>query len=91
MFKNIKALMSFNTQKYGAMTREHRRSKGVRMKKRFKKVVFENEYFIFIINEKDNALFENATKRDLDDVYFLIEILEFLQVDFEILKWGVRK
>jgi hypothetical protein len=27
----------------------------------------------------------------LDDVYFLIEILEFLQVDFEILKCGVRK
>jgi len=61
------------------------------MKKRFKKVDFENEYFIFIINEKDNELFENATKRDLKDVYFLIEILEFLEVEFEILRWGVRK
>lgn len=61
------------------------------MKKRFKKVDFENEYFIFIINEKDNALFENATKGELDDVYFLIEILEFLQVDFEIFRWGARK
>ena len=61
------------------------------MKKRFKKVDFENEYFIFIINEKDNALFENATKRDLKNVYFLIEILEFLEVEFEIFRWGVRK
>lgn len=85
--------MSFNTQKnIGAMTKKNiEETKEFKMRKRFKKVDFENEYFIFIINEKDNALFENATKRELDDVYFLIEILEFLQVDFEILKWGVRK
>lgn len=61
------------------------------MKKRFKKVDFENEYFIFIINEKDNELFENARKRDLKNVYFFIEILDFLEVEFEIFRWGVRK
>lgn len=60
------------------------------MKKRFKKVVFENEYFIFIINEKDNELF-NQAKEQSEDIYFLIENLEFLQVDFEISKWSVRK
>ena len=29
----LSLLMSFNTQKYGAMTKEHRRKKGVRMRK----------------------------------------------------------
>ena len=60
-------------------------------KKRFKKVVFENEYFIFIIDEKDNELFNQAKKQCWNDIYFFIENLEFLQVDFEISKWGVRK
>lgn len=42
---------------------------------------FENE--VFIIDEKDSELFERA-KDQSDDIYFLIENLEFLQVDFVI-------
>jgi hypothetical protein len=42
---------------------------------------FENE--VFIIDEKDSELFERA-KEQSDDIYFLIENLEFLQVDFVI-------
>ena len=53
-----------------------------------KKVVFENETYVFIIEEKDSKLFENAKENCLDDIYFFIENLEFLQVDFEIVKWG---
>ena len=80
--------MSFNTQKYGAMTKEHRRNKGVRMSKKVKKeVVFENETYVFIIEEKDSKLFENARKNCWLDIYFLIEGLQFLQVDFEIVGW----
>jgi hypothetical protein len=55
-----------------------------------KKVAFKNENFIFSINEKDSALFERA-KEQSDDIYFMIENLEFLRVDFEIIKWGVKK
>lgn len=61
------------------------------MKKRFKKVIFKDEYFIFIIDEKDNNLFNQAKERCWDDVYFFIENLEFLDVGFDIVKWGVRK
>lgn len=42
---------------------------------------FENE--VFIIDEKDSELFERA-KEQSDDIYFLIENLEFLKVDFVI-------
>ena len=42
---------------------------------------FENE--IFIIDEKDSELFERAKKLS-SDIYYLIENLEFLQVDFVI-------
>ena len=83
--------MSFNTQKNMVLRPENvEERKEKKMKKRFKKVVFENEYFIFIINEKDNELF-NQAKEQSEDIYFLIENLEFLQVDFEISKWSVRK
>ena len=42
---------------------------------------FENE--VFIIDEKDSELFERA-KEQSDDIYFLIENLEFLRVGFVI-------
>lgn len=51
-------------------------------KKIVKKVVFENETYSFIIDEKDIALFENVKETCLDDIYFFIEDLEFLQIEF---------
>ena len=44
-------------------------------------VVFENETYVFIIEEKDVALFESA-KEESSDIYFLIENLEFFRVDY---------
>lgn len=41
---------------------------------------------VFIIYKKDNELFERAKKLS-DDIYFLIENLEFFQVDFVIADW----
>lgn len=38
---------------------------------------------VFIIDEKDSELFERA-KEQSDDIYFLIENLEFLRVGFVI-------
>ena len=38
---------------------------------------------VFFINEKDEKLFERA-KKESNDIYFLIEELEFLQVGFII-------
>ena len=52
-----------------------------------KKVVFENEYFIFMINEKDNELFERV-KEGSSDIYFLIENLEFFRVDYVFGVWS---
>lgn len=61
------------------------------MKKVEKEVVYDNETIVFIINEKDIALFENAKENCWLDIYFLIEGLEFMQVEFEIAKWEERK
>lgn len=58
------------------------------MKKVKKKVVFDNETFVFIINEKDIALFDNAKENCWLDIYFLIEGLQFMQVDFVIENWN---
>lgn len=48
---------------------------------------------VFFINKKDSELFERA-KEGNDDIYFFIEELEFLRVNFimendlaELLKW----
>lgn len=38
---------------------------------------------VFIIDEKDSELFERA-KEQSDDIYFMIENLEFYQVEFII-------
>lgn len=38
---------------------------------------------VFIIDEKDSELFERA-KELSDDIYYLIENLEFFRVDFVI-------
>ena len=48
-------------------------------------MVLRKEYDgeVFIIYKKDNELFERA-KAQSDDIYFLIEELEFLRVDFVI-------
>ncbi len=68
------------------------KKKGVRMKKRFKKevekkLVFGEETFVFHIDEKNIALFESA-KEQSEDVYFLIENLEFLRIDYLFGKRG---
>lgn len=49
------------------------------------KKYYENE--VFIINEKDSELFERARKIS-SDIYFLIEELDFLRVDFDIENWS---
>ena len=61
--------------------------KQLKNEKRFKKVVFKDEYFIFMIDEKDDKLFNQAKKQCWDDIYFFIENLEFLGVGFDIVKW----
>lgn len=38
---------------------------------------------VFIIDEKDSELFDRA-KEQSDDLYFMIENLEFLRVEFVI-------
>src|SRR5690554_3684360 len=43
----------------------------------------EYEGEVFIIDEKDSELFDKA-KEQSDDIYFLIENLEFYRVDFVI-------
>lgn len=43
----------------------------------------EYEGEVFIIDEKDSKIFDRA-KEQSDDIYFLIENLEFYRVDFVI-------
>jgi len=56
------------------------------MRKRFKKevervVVFGEETFVFYIDEKNIERFEMVAKES-EDIYFLIENLEFLRIDY---------
>ena len=46
-----------------------------------KEVVFENEKYVFFIRVKDNERFE-MVKKESEDIYFLIENLEFFRVDY---------
>ena len=51
-----------------------------------KEIIKMKKYYdgeVFIIDEKDSELFERA-KEQSDDIYFLIENLEFLRVSFVI-------
>ena len=64
------------------------------MRKRFKKevervVVFGEETFVFYIDAKDVRLF-NQAKEDSEDIYFLIENLEFFRVDYLFGKEGEK-
>lgn len=70
------------------------------MRKRFKKevervVVFGEETFVFYIDEKNIERFE-MVKKESEDIYFLIENLEFFRIDYvfgkkEWEKWEKRE
>ncbi len=56
-----------------------------------KKIKKYYENVVFIIDEKDSELFERA-KEQSDDIYFMIENLEFYRVDFVVLAdWWKEK